>query len=827
MKLSLRSKWMSEEILAQRKQMIKSEKLHIKDKITIQEFKNLYKKYGLALEEKDFAWAFLDVNEINHEKLAKGKVLECTILSYEYIAEDEFKTIRENLIQEYQLKNKDEITYNQLLEMYDKFSGKLSMKLFLEEILGMKVSDMSLLKTGKRKSRLVNFDAHQQNEELPMYILNPDYVETLREKLVLEADLRIGKNISYMQLQELNKQYCSVMPEPLFAQRIIGMTAIQYNSLKSRKTEKTINSLVFQDVDISSEYINNVVREMIEKYQLEPGQILQYDKFQKLYEEYGGVLSEKNFAVLVLEISNESYQHFKLKNVSILSSRKGTNLDIIRSNIIRTYKLHSEDKIRYPQFKELHQRYAPNVPEVIFAEKIFGIIETAFQYMKYNGGETSIYFTLPNPDEMKELQRKVILENKIHINDQINYEKLEKLHRLYGGVISIRMFATEILGIHRDSFYRISNNRDENALVLQDLEITDFEIEKVKQKILLECGIQGLIELSMKEINNLYATYSGIMPFVKFRKEVLGISRGSFSNLKHKRKEKAIACIREKFNPGEIQQIRKYLAEGIPEAKIAEKMDVTIEFLKVNLNKLIEAGEITDSQILYERVKLLNDKGITTEEILKEINITRSALRKMLARYNEEKIEEQEGREERREQNEANKKELKRKDELERKARNVLKGYQFTNRNIKIVRNYITECEESFAKGKFIKENLNFLMECLIFVQCNSKEIEFFCKMCIYFNEYEIANNFIIESIDNEGIKPEQKAKLIKLQENIKAAIRKEKIIRMLRRGEHDTKQIAEDVGVSEVEVLRIRKKLNEERIMMLRGKDNPEAPIM
>ena len=82
MEATIKSKFVSEEILEKRKQMIKKEKLHIQEGLFKEKFENLYNKYGLGFSEKDFAWAFLDIDETNYYNLEKMKNIRTIILSY-------------------------------------------------------------------------------------------------------------------------------------------------------------------------------------------------------------------------------------------------------------------------------------------------------------------------------------------------------------------------------------------------------------------------------------------------------------------------------------------------------------------------------------------------------------------------------------------------------------------------------------------------------------------------------------------------------------------------------------------------------------------------
>ena len=95
MGLTIRSKFMSEEILKKRRQIIEKEKLHIQDELSKEEFENLYSKYGSGFDEKDFAWAFFDIDEAKFYNLEKRKIKKASILSYEYVSNEEFANIRD------------------------------------------------------------------------------------------------------------------------------------------------------------------------------------------------------------------------------------------------------------------------------------------------------------------------------------------------------------------------------------------------------------------------------------------------------------------------------------------------------------------------------------------------------------------------------------------------------------------------------------------------------------------------------------------------------------------------------------------------------------
>jgi len=285
------------------------------------------------------------------------------------------------------------------------------------------------------------------------------------------------------------------------------------------------------------------------------------------------------------------------------------------------------------------------------------------------------------------------------------------------------MFATKVLGICSQSFIRIKNHSDKRAMALFNLVIPRSEIEKIREKIRLENNLPELKELTLEEIKELYTRYGGIMPPVMFAKEVLGVSADSLNDLKDKKCDTTMICIRQDFSDEEVKQLMKYLAEGLSNDEIATKMGVTVTFLKTNMNFLIDTNELTENNIIYEKVKLLNNQGKSPEEIIEELEVSEENVKEMLLICEKEEEEEEKRAELEIKQKKTEDRKQKKRVEIERKARKAVDDYEYKEKSIKNVRAYIKECKKDFEKGEFLRKDLEFLMECMIFVQCNFQEI--------------------------------------------------------------------------------------------------------
>ena len=258
MELSLQSKYKSKEILARRREMIEKEKLHIKEGISYERFKQLYSKYGEGLEEKEFAYAFLDIDEIKYSNISTGQNSQTAILFKQYVSNEEFKNIRKKLIELYDLKV---VSYNKAIELYEAFAGVLSFKLFSEEILGIDEKRLRSrnLKRYPDKEIDVNFDIEsgeyarlKGTEEVLMYTLNPEYIIELRKKIIYEEGLHIEESINYEKFSELYAKYGKDMNEVTFAQEVLD---IGVRSLNKMKSPKKFSTIILQNVEIPKRYI--------------------------------------------------------------------------------------------------------------------------------------------------------------------------------------------------------------------------------------------------------------------------------------------------------------------------------------------------------------------------------------------------------------------------------------------------------------------------------------------------------------------------------------------------------------------------------------------
>ena len=84
--------------------------------------------------------------------------------------------------------------------------------------------------------------------------------------------------------------------------------------------------------------------------------------------------------------------------------------------------------------------------------------------------------------------------------------------------------------------------------------------------------------------------------------------------------------------------------------------------------------------------------------------------------------------------------------------------------------------------------------------------------------EYGRARSVIASNIDNDGITLEEQDRLMRLSKGMRYAMKRVSALNMLTKGINDTNLIANEIGISEVDVIRMQKRLKA-------GSETPTAP--
>lgn len=197
------------------------------------------------------------------------------------------------------------------------------------------------------------------------------------------------------------------------------------------------------------------------------GKMIDYVELQKLHKIYGANLSEKDFAIEVLEISYTHYRHMKNEGKR---GRIFLNFGKKRIKEVNSFLLdkgYNNKAIIYKTLTEIHCAFASDLEEGFFATQCLGIRLDGYRVIKNNETfERTI--NIPEVENEDINIEKVLLKIKKVgiINSHISYETLQKLYSEYGKGLTESEFAQRILGISLSMYSKIKNDTSKRAKVI-------------------------------------------------------------------------------------------------------------------------------------------------------------------------------------------------------------------------------------------------------------------------------------------------------------------------------------------------------------------------
>ena len=265
--------------------------------IDYEEFKTLYNILGKNMKESQFA-QILGITYSNYNNMKKkgtrAKVLKDNIVELT-------KNEKEEIIQ--QIKklgyvSGDSISYEEFMDLYEKFKGKLSKPDFAVQVLKINYSSYNDMKGKRTKARIFK-DSQELTEQEKRQI---------REKLI--TDGYENTKISYEEFKQMHEKYGKQMSQSEF----IKLLGIKYNNFHSMKSANIKTRIL-------KRYITEEEKIEIKNDLVEQGywkKSVDYKEFLKLYNKYGKGINETEFAEVVgmkyasySKIKNKENKNFK------------------------------------------------------------------------------------------------------------------------------------------------------------------------------------------------------------------------------------------------------------------------------------------------------------------------------------------------------------------------------------------------------------------------------------------------------------------------------------------------------------------------------------
>lgn len=499
--------------------------------ISYDELTELYWQYGNRISLKTFAEKTLNITNHTVDCMKSLRNKRALILRETNIDSELVEKIKREVIANSKLHIDDEISLADFNKLYNKFCVSknedpvLDKITFASQVLEIPTSQINGFFSGK----------HQKTHVLQKYIVSPEYIFNLREYVIKKEKLHIDDSINNTQFLELHRKYGGILSKEIFAEEILDISAVGVKNMRVSGS----NSLILGEIDIPEEYVLELRNKIIKREQLASEQQISKKEFLDMYKKYGDVLSTKIFANEILKISEGNFNALMNetnKTTSILIGEEVIDFEALRKKVIKENFLHYDDKMDYYQLDQIHKKYAPNVPQYIFANRVLDINQSAYSNISFNKGVNRTFILsrekLPTNEEFEILKSKVLKQEKLHIKDSIDYERFQAIHRKYGGIVPEYIFAERILDISKQKLSEISNHPEESTWILTKTDVDIDKIKKLHKKVVEENQLHKGTPITYSQFQEWYHAYNHILTPVMFGKMVLGVNRQNINKLR-------------------------------------------------------------------------------------------------------------------------------------------------------------------------------------------------------------------------------------------------------------------------------------------------------
>ena len=560
--------------------------------IEYQELQQLYKEYGRGMSEIDFAKIILGIEEWSYYRCKNGKN-KAKILKEEQIklSEEQIDEIKEKIREKGYTEK--QIRYHELQELYKEYGKNMTEKEFVRKVLGVSEGLYYKCKNGKCEVEILKKEKIRLSEE-----------EIRKIRFLLKEKGYTEKQITYQELQQLYREYGKGMLEKEFAVTILGISESAYYIF--RNTEYKIKILSEKNIELL-EKIKEIKQELRKKGYI--GKVISYQELQELYKEYGKCMTEKQFAVDVLSISERSYYGNKKKKsrVKILNEKE---IELSEEKIEEIKQELKENGyigkfVEYQELQELYKEYGNGISEEEFAKIILGISKRAYHNCK-NGKTRAKVFKedkiVLTEDDINQIKLK--LKEKGYMGKPISYQQFQKLCKKYGKGISEKDFAEIIFNMSEKSYY---NNYKSDKLKNKILKEDTIELEEKNEKIRKKLKEKGYIgkTISYQELQELHIEFGKDMSEKEFAENILGIS---YSNYKKCKQNKINVIIKDPIVHDKVKEIKQLYTNAVGYYSKELVEDICREY-DISINDFITYIVIGKHYDISPYKKVLEEKG--------------------------------------------------------------------------------------------------------------------------------------------------------------------------------------------------------------------------
>lgn len=571
----------------------------VNNKINKKDFYKLYYTYGFYLTKRSFALQVLRISYGQYKKLMEDEEFYVIILKN---IENE-NNVKQKLIddgyQGFYVEN-----YNKFTEIYEKYGSGFTETIFATSIMG------------------ISYDKFRDTKyyERGFYILQNDIKDVDVEKIVNDLNLKgyyEGISIDKNEFYELYKNYGNGLPEKVFATQVLLLSEDSYKELRLGRS----NAIILKKSNkIDEEKRERIVKKLVDEKLT--NKKVDYKDLVKLYNEYGYEegYSEKEFAIIILNLSIDAYRNLKskkrndkfriLKNQIDIESQKITKL-LIKNG-------YQNRQIYYAEIKMLHKKYGFFLSERQFAMKVLRLSGSNYDNAKHGFKVTLLPFKKLSSEKIIEIKQNLL--DRGYENANVEIKKIDELYEEFELIMSKNTFYREILGV-----FSLRNKK--SVTILKKINLSESEKIKEAKEYIYNKNL-NFKRLTFFEVDNLYEQFQSEMSFKTFVTKVLGNTFKQYLDAKSKNYFITVIDIDQKNSVKVLIKTELKNKEILTEKEIinlCKKYNISLEYFiqYVFLKKITPKIKVNVATLIW----LLNNE--------KEISLFRKDIdRSLISKYN-------------------------------------------------------------------------------------------------------------------------------------------------------------------------------------------------
>ncbi len=403
-----------------------------------------------------------------------------------------------------------------------------------------------------------------------------------KNEIIRKFKLHKFDNINYekfLEIYQLSKdiliEYGIELKEREFAQEILELTNSSYKAMRFVNQAPRI----LKQYEISAEQILKIRQNVIKGRRLHIDDMLSISELKAIFdsEEYYLPLKESDYYIQIFDIPELNQKRIKKDTKAktrILSKEKISEEDVLsfRREVIRKENLHRRDSLTYSRCREIFDRKYIVLSEAEFMIKILDISFKSYNEARYNPNKTVWILSNESPSDetLEELKQEIIVRERLHIQDLIDYNKFRETFDKYYTPLTEVEFAKRMLDITEASLRTIKSN-GKKAVILKDLKVNEKSILEFRKKVIKHNNLYIQQRISYKKLKKIYNENYFPLSEVEFAEKILDITRENYQQLKYIKNRTAIILKNEIILEEEIRQIQKTIKQNY---RVGENIDI-------------------------------------------------------------------------------------------------------------------------------------------------------------------------------------------------------------------------------------------------------------